>query len=77
MFNQSQEFCLMIVIVPRIIYHPPEYLIQYWSSGTDRQYRSKREPITLMTIATLFGIGLAGAGTGIASLVTQNSGLSS
>jgi hypothetical protein len=63
----------MVIVVPRILYHPAEHLILYWS---DRP-RTKREPITTLTIATLFGIGLAGAGTGIASLVTQQSGLTS
>jgi hypothetical protein len=63
----------MVIVVPRILYHPAEYPILYWS---DRP-RAKREPITTLTIATLFGIGLAGAGTGIASLAIQHSGLTS
>jgi hypothetical protein len=63
----------MVIVVPRILYHPAEYPILYWS---DRP-RAKREPITTLTIATLFGIGLAGAGTGIASLATQHSSLTS
>jgi hypothetical protein len=63
----------MVIVVPRILYHPAEYPILYWSDHP----RAKREPITTLTIATLFGIGLAGAGTGIASLATQHSGLTS
>jgi hypothetical protein len=63
----------MVIVVPRILYHPAKYPILYWS---DRP-RTKREPITTLTIPTLFKIGLTGAGTGIASLATQHSSLTS
>ena len=73
-FNQSQEFCVLVAVIPKILYHSEEVMYSHW----DREMlRQKREPISVITIATLFSLGLAGAGTGIASLSLQGQGLSS
>jgi hypothetical protein len=61
------------MVVPRILYHQAEYPLLLWAVCP----RAEREPITTLIIATLFGIGLAGVGTSIASLATQHSGLTS
>jgi hypothetical protein len=74
-FNGSKEFCALVTVLPRIIYHSEESLYSHWNSGTGE--RKKREPISALTIATLLSLGVAGAGTGIASLATQHSGMSS
>jgi hypothetical protein len=44
------------MVVPRILYHQTEYPLLYWAVHP----LAKREPITTLIIATLFGIGLAG-----------------
>ena len=67
-FNVSKEFCILVTVIPRILYHPEESMYSHWSK--DMSLRDKREAITALTIATQFSLGLAGAGTGIASLVT-------
>ncbi|KAM6230470.1 retrovirus-related Env polyprotein from Fv-4 locus [Porphyrio hochstetteri] len=64
-FDQSQ-FCVQVIIVPRLIYHTSEEVIRHFEGDLNRQ---KREPITVVTLATLLIAGGVGAGTGIASLI--------
>ena len=71
LFNGNGEFCIQIMIIPRIIYHPEEFIYNYQTLLTSHHIQ-KREPFTAVTIATLLVLGTAGAGTGIASLVEQN-----
>lgn len=73
-FNQSRGFCVMVAVVPKITYHPEEVLYNFWDRDTPAP-RHKREPVTAITLATLFALGAAGTGTGIASLTTQHQGL--
>ena len=68
-FNQSQKFCVLVAVMPKILYHSEEVMYLH----CDREMlRQKREPITVNTMAALFSLGLAGAGTGIASLSLQD-----
>jgi len=69
--TKSNESCIQAIIIPRIIYHPEEFVYNYQTLLTSHHIQ-KREPLTALTIATLLAIGTAGAGTGIASLVKQN-----
>lgn len=73
--NRTGGFCVLAQLLPRIIYHSDERVLQW--KGADTHGRNKREPISAITITSLLGIGLAGAGTGIASLATQASHYSS
>uniref|UniRef100_A0A8D0EQB9 Envelope glycoprotein n=1 Tax=Strix occidentalis caurina TaxID=311401 RepID=A0A8D0EQB9_STROC len=68
-FNESSEYCIQVSIIPRITYHPSEYI--YDQHITPEHHLVKREPITVLTIATLLTISGIGAGTGIASLVNN------
>ncbi|NWH67649.1 ENV2 protein, partial [Geococcyx californianus] len=64
-FNQS-HFCIQVIIVPRIIYHTSEEILHHFERGLSRQ---RREPLTVITLATLLIAGGVGAGTGIASII--------
>lgn len=69
-FNASSDFCIQVVIIPKIIYHPLEYIYDQQSSHT--HLLRKREPFTALTVATLMLIGGAGVSTGVASFVKQS-----
>ena len=73
-FNPSQEFCVLITVMPKILYHSEEVMSSHWDQEVLRQ---KREPISAITVAALFSLALVGAGTRIASLSLQGQGLSS
>lgn len=79
--NPKEEFCILVAVVPKILYHPEKLMYDYWAPeqtpGQMIQDRTKREPITAFTIATMFGLGIAGAGTGIAALSLQGQGFTS
>lgn len=51
-FNASEEFCVLVTVMSSILYHPKECMYSHWNRGTSE--RPKREPITALTVATLF-----------------------
>ena len=65
-FNSSRDFCVMIQVMPRILYHS---LDEFESEFDLRPRRFRREPMSL-TLAVHLGIGVAaGVGTGTTALV--------
>lgn len=74
-FDWTKEFCIQVIVVPRVIYHPESFM--YNSQASSLHHIQKREPFTALTVAILMVTGAAGAGTGIASLVQQNQGFQS
>lgn len=72
----------MVAVIPKILYRPEEAVYDYWAykltlNQQERAYKVKREPITAITIATMFSLGIAGAGTGITALSMQSQGFNS
>ncbi|KFO83703.1 hypothetical protein N320_03048, partial [Buceros rhinoceros silvestris] len=74
-FDETSEFCIQISVVPIVLYHQEEDMYRYWDNK--EHSIKKREPLTVLTIATLIGLGVTGTATGITSLVGQQQGLTS
>ena len=69
----------MVLVFPKVIYHRENVVYDLWTEGTEAResIRTKREPFMAITLATLFGLGAIGAGTGISSLAIQHRGFNS
>ena len=67
-FNFSHEFCIMVQLVPRLMYHDDFSFV----AELEPRLRYKREPVSL-TLAVLLGVGVAaGVGTGAAAIIQEN-----
>uniref|UniRef100_A0A8C4UKF7 Envelope protein n=1 Tax=Falco tinnunculus TaxID=100819 RepID=A0A8C4UKF7_FALTI len=67
LFNNITDFCIQVLVMPRILYHPSEDTYAHWEKQPS-PVRVKREPITAITVATLMALGITGTATGITSL---------
>ena len=74
--NNITDFCIQVLVMPRIQYHPSEDIYAHWEKQPS-PVRVKREPITAITVATLMALGITGTATGITSLVQQRNGWTS
>ncbi|KAF0883469.1 ENV1 protein, partial [Crocuta crocuta] len=70
--NNTKSFCVLVQLVPRILYHTDEELFQAITGAKPSKW-TKREPFTALTLSVLLGLGLAGTGTGISALAVQSS----
>ncbi|KFO91913.1 hypothetical protein N320_08482, partial [Buceros rhinoceros silvestris] len=60
-FDKNKEYCIQVLIVPRIIYHPEEFMYDHQTLLTPHHIQ-KREPFTALTTAALVAGRGAGAG---------------
>ena len=62
----TQDFCVLTQVMPRILYHSEEALLD----ALEDRHRQIREPVE-MTLALLLGLGGTGVGdgTGTAALI--------
>ncbi|RMC03516.1 hypothetical protein DUI87_20715 [Hirundo rustica rustica] len=72
-FNNLADFCVQVLIVPRVLYHQEEEMYRFLEETIQLH---KREVMTGITIGMLLGLGAPGAATGVSALVTQHQGLS-
>ncbi|NWR95757.1 ENV2 protein, partial [Furnarius figulus] len=72
---RNQEFCVQVIIVPKVIYHPGSYISELdkvVNTAWHEHHTVKREPVTALTLGALMVLGSAGAGMGVASLIKRN-----
>ncbi|NWZ72300.1 ENV1 protein, partial [Acrocephalus arundinaceus] len=78
-FDVSNDFCVQVFIVPRILYHSEEevdHLVEDPIDSTPSLRLQKRALITGATVAMLLRLGATGAATGVSALATQQQSLS-
>uniref|UniRef100_A0A8C0VP60 Envelope protein n=1 Tax=Cyanistes caeruleus TaxID=156563 RepID=A0A8C0VP60_CYACU len=71
-FDETNDFCVQVVVIPRILYFPGDELLYHQERSSPRR---KRELIAAISLTVLLGLGATGAATGVSALVTQNQGL--
>ncbi|KAF0877641.1 ENV2 protein, partial [Crocuta crocuta] len=69
--NHNKDFCVLVQLVPLVVYHANEEIITSLN-GSSYLMRTRREPITALTLTVLLGLGVTGAGTSISALATQS-----
>lgn len=71
-FLLKHDYCVQVALLPHLIFYEVEEVLGLWEKGAGTLSRTKREPITTITLAVILGLGATGAGTGITSLITSN-----
>lgn len=67
--NNSQDFCVLVQLVPRLLYHPYDELLFCWD---DSPIRTKRDLGITPSVLLGVGLGAAGVATGASALALQS-----
>ena len=72
-FINNRDYCVLVQLFPNFSIHESDDLLKFWDRGASLPSHHKREPISVVTLADLLGLGAAGTqtGTGIAALVSS------
>ncbi|NXD43489.1 ENV1 protein, partial [Copsychus sechellarum] len=68
-FNHSNDFCVQVLVVPRVLYCQEEDVYHLFEEPNRLH---KREVIMGITIAMLLSLGATGVATGVTALATQH-----
>uniref|UniRef100_A0A8C3TNH9 Envelope glycoprotein n=1 Tax=Catharus ustulatus TaxID=91951 RepID=A0A8C3TNH9_CATUS len=71
-FDEANDFCVQVVVVPRILYYSDDKVLHHLEENPSRQ---NRELITATSLTVLLGLGATGTVTGASALVSRNQGL--
>ncbi|XP_056362135.1 MLV-related proviral Env polyprotein-like [Oenanthe melanoleuca] len=71
-FTEANDFCVQVVIIPRVLYHTDDEVIRYLGGSLQHQ---KQELVTSISLAVILSLGAAGTATGVSDLVSQKQGL--
>lgn len=67
--SDTGDFCVLVQLVPRLIYHPYEELLSHWDKDS---VRTKREVGVSLSILLGLGLHAAGAAAGTSALAVQH-----
>ena len=70
--STRDDVCILVQLIPQIVVHGEEEIIDSNSLSQKSLSRQKQEIISTIVVSAILGAGLASAGTGIASLVLQD-----
>lgn len=73
LLHQDKEFCAFVQLLSRIIYHRDDQVLDFLDGALGLvPRRAMQEPISAITLAVLIGLGMAGTGNRVTSLMLQN-----